>query len=62
MASGLFVVDCDIDFFIFRHSCSTTMPKFQKFQRGQNSAEKFWIGINESKKLQNLMKVDKIIV
>jgi len=37
-------------------------PKFLKFKRNWNAAEEFVIGINKSKKLQNAMKVDKIII
>ncbi len=33
-----------------------------KFERDWNAAEKFWIYINESKKIQNLMTVDEIII
>ncbi len=36
-------------------------PKLVKFEKGQNAAEKFWIGNNECANLQNLMKLDKII-
>jgi hypothetical protein len=31
-------------------------------ERGQNAAEQFLIGNNESKKLQNSTKVDEIII
>jgi hypothetical protein len=37
-------------------------PEFHKFNRDQDVAEKFQNGINESEKLGNLTKVDKIIV
>jgi hypothetical protein len=37
-------------------------PKFPKFERDQNAAEKFLIDINESEKLQNSAKVDEIII
>jgi hypothetical protein len=36
--------------------------KFPKFEREQNAAELFQIGINERAKLQNSMNVDKTIV
>jgi hypothetical protein len=36
--------------------------KFPKFEREQNAAEMFQIGINERAKLQNSMNVDKTIV
>jgi len=35
-------------------------PKFPKFKRDQNAAEKFQIGIDESEKLQNSIEVDEI--
>jgi hypothetical protein len=31
--------------------------KFQKFERGQNAAENFCFGNNESKELQNSTKI-----
>jgi hypothetical protein len=34
-------------------------PKFLKFERDQSASKKFFIGINESEKLQNSMKVDE---
>jgi hypothetical protein len=37
---GSFVGNCDIDFFIFRHHFCITRPKFLKFERDQNAAEK----------------------
>jgi hypothetical protein len=37
-------------------------PKFPKLKKVQNAAEKFQIGINESTKLKNSMKVDKTII
>ncbi len=37
-------------------------PKFPKFKWDKNAAEKFWIGINESKKLWKSIKVDEIII
>ncbi len=43
----------DIDFWIFRHHFYIMRKNFQKFERGWNAAEKFWIGNNESMKLQN---------
>jgi len=36
--------------------------KFTKFKRDQNASENIWIDINESKKLQNSIKVDEINV
>ncbi len=53
---------CDIELFVFHHRFCITRSKFPKFESGQNAAEKFWFGIIESKILQNLMKVDEIIV
>ncbi len=58
--TGKVLGNCDIDFFIFRYRFHITRVKFLKFKRDQNSAQKFWIYINESKKLWNSMKMNKI--
>jgi hypothetical protein len=43
--------NCDIDFFTFRNCVHIMRLKFLKFERDQNAAENFQIGINESMKL-----------
>jgi len=54
--------NCDIYFFVFCHRFHIMRPKFPKFERDQNAAQKFLIDIYESEKLQNSAKVDEIII
>ncbi len=47
MFSHSVVGSCDIDFFMFRHRFRIMRLKFLKFERVQNAAENFCIGLNE---------------
>jgi hypothetical protein len=62
LPSYLGVSNCDIDFFIICHRFCITGKKFPKFERGQNAAEKFQIGNNESVQLLNSWKVNETII
>ncbi len=53
---GLWQSNCNFDFFIFRHRFRITRQKFLKFDGDKNAAEKFWVDINESEKLQICQK------
>jgi hypothetical protein len=57
-AGGLMIGYWDLDFFIFCHCFLSMSLKFPKFERDQNATKEFQIGINESAKLRNSMKVD----
>ncbi len=50
-----------IGIFIFCHPFHI-MRQFPKFEIGWNDSEKFWIGNNESEKLQNSMELDETVV
>ncbi len=43
--------DCNIEFFNLFLSLNIIGSKFPKFERDQNAAEKFQIGINKSERL-----------
>jgi hypothetical protein len=47
---NVFVGNCDIYFFIFRHRFCIMRLKYLKFKRDQNAAEKIQIALNERAK------------
>jgi hypothetical protein len=60
---NVFVGNCDIYFFIFRHRFCIMRLKYLKFERDQNAAEKNSNGINErAEQNHKIQEQDKIII
>ena len=54
--------NCYIDFFYLSPSLSNCETEIYEFWENQNATYTFWIYISKSKKIQNLSKVDEIVV